>query len=475
MTGWTGEAASTLISNLHKLQGVPPSSTLTTICKKDGAQKTTATDRGEHEKHLYAKLARGYNTLARPVRNASEPVLVVLGLDFQQILTLDEKHQVLHSNVWLRMSWRDQYLTWDPAKYANIREVRLPITNIWKPDVLLYNSVDEHFDSTWPINAVVTYCRIDIAYFPFDFQQCSMKFTSWTYSGLFIDLRNDSVIVGTYKPNGEWEILDFTSKRSIFYYDCCPEPYYDITFTITLKRQTLYYGINLVVPSMLISALALFGFTLPPDSGEKLNLCVTIFMSLCVFMLMVAEAIPQTSDDLPLIEAYFCCIMFEVGASVVCTVFALNFHHRTPESHRRMAPLTRKILLEWLPLLVFMKRPAPFDADQLDGDFVPEHCKAKSTPDVETLDFENLFVGEIIKSLDRNTDPLIEKLVIALRNKMPKDAETEKRERSIVLALIPETRTDRTLRERKKQSEERCTCARTDKCGLFAIRNLSYG
>ncbi|VDK49934.1 unnamed protein product, partial [Cylicostephanus goldi] len=59
---------------------------------------------------------------------------------------------------------------------------------------------------------------------------------------------------------------------------------------------------------------------------------VTIFMSLCVFMLMVAEAMPQTSDALPLIgeiflknrvvvpqEVYFSCIMFEVGASVVCT------------------------------------------------------------------------------------------------------------------------------------------------------------
>ncbi|PIO58714.1 hypothetical protein TELCIR_19846 [Teladorsagia circumcincta] len=55
---------------------------------------------------------------------------------------------------------------------------------------------------------------------------------------------------------------------------------------------------------MLISALALLGFTLPADSGEKLNLCVTIFMSLCVFMLMVAEAMPQTSDALPLIGLY---------------------------------------------------------------------------------------------------------------------------------------------------------------------------
>ena len=67
--------------------------------------------------------------------------------------------------------------------------------------------------------------------------------------------------------------LGLTSKRSIFYYECCPEPYYDVTFTISIRRRTLYYGFNLVLPSMLISALALLGFTLPAESGEKLNLC----------------------------------------------------------------------------------------------------------------------------------------------------------------------------------------------------------
>ncbi|CAJ0594176.1 unnamed protein product [Cylicocyclus nassatus] len=110
----------------------------------------------EHERRLYSKLVDGYSTLARPVLNESEPVIVLLGLDFQQILSLDEKHQVLQSNVWLKMSWVDQYLTWEPAEYGNIREVRFPMSDIWKPDVLLYNSVDEHFDNTWPVNAVIT-------------------------------------------------------------------------------------------------------------------------------------------------------------------------------------------------------------------------------------------------------------------------------------------------------------------------------
>ena len=55
-------------------------------------------------------------------------------------------------------------------------------------------------------------------------------------------------------------------------YECCPAPYLDITFTIKIRRRTLYYFFNLIVPCILIASMAVLGFTLPPDSGEKLSL-----------------------------------------------------------------------------------------------------------------------------------------------------------------------------------------------------------
>lgn len=62
------------------------------------------------------------------------------------------------------------------------------------------------------------------------------------------------------------------AKRNEIYYNCCPEPYIDITFAILIRRKTLYYFFNLIVPCVLIASMALLGFTLPPDSGEKLSL-----------------------------------------------------------------------------------------------------------------------------------------------------------------------------------------------------------
>lgn len=70
--------------------------------------------------------------------------------------------------------------------------------------------------------------------------------------------------------------------RNVQKYECCPEHYIDITYTIGLRRRTLYYGFNLIVPSVIISSMTLLSFTLPPDSGEKLTLGVTILLSMIV-------------------------------------------------------------------------------------------------------------------------------------------------------------------------------------------------
>lgn len=52
--------------------------------------------------------------------------------------------------------------------------------------------------------------------------------------------------------------------------------------------------------------------------------------------------------------------MFEVGASVVCTVIVLNFHFRNADAYYPMSKLQRKILLKWLPWILCMRRPPRF-------------------------------------------------------------------------------------------------------------------
>ena len=82
-----------------------------------------------------------------------------------------------------------------------------------------------------------------------------------------------------------WECpgVDVPAEHNVLYYDCCPEPYYDITFTIHIRRRTLYYGFNLIIPCALISMLTLLTFILPPGEGEKIGLgTVSTSLLLCL-------------------------------------------------------------------------------------------------------------------------------------------------------------------------------------------------
>lgn len=57
--------------------------------------------------------------------------------------------------------------------------------------------------------------------------------------------------------------------RNEKFYTCCDEPYLDITFNITMRRKTLFYTVNIIIPCMGISFLTVLTFYLPSDSGEK--------------------------------------------------------------------------------------------------------------------------------------------------------------------------------------------------------------
>lgn len=117
-------------------------------------------------------------------------------------------------------------LTWDPNEYGNITVLRISSTRIWTPDVLLYNTADDSFDSGFKANAIIQYtgdikylppvllkstCEINIQNFPFDEQKCWLKFGSWTYDDSKINLTvmYDEAQLDTYIPNGEWVSIIF--------------------------------------------------------------------------------------------------------------------------------------------------------------------------------------------------------------------------------------------------------------------------
>ncbi|CAG9136300.1 unnamed protein product [Plutella xylostella] len=140
------------------------------------------------------------------------------------------------------------------------------------------------------------------------------------------------------------------------FYTCCDEPYLDITFNITMRRKTLFYTVNLIIPCMGISFLTVLVFYLPSDSGEKVSLSISILLSLTVFFLLLAEIIPPTSLVVPLLGKFVLFTMILDTFSICVTVVVLNVHFRSPQTHS-MAPWVRRVFIHVLPRLLAMRRP----------------------------------------------------------------------------------------------------------------------
>uniref|UniRef100_A0A182MCM3 Nicotinic acetylcholine receptor alpha 1 subunit n=1 Tax=Anopheles culicifacies TaxID=139723 RepID=A0A182MCM3_9DIPT len=373
-------------------------------------------------KRLYDDLLSNYNRLIRPVGNNSDRLTVKMGLRLSQLIDVE---------------WNDYKLKWNPDDYGGVDTLHVPSEHIWLPDIVLYNNADGNYEVTIMTKAILhhtgkvvwkppaiykSFCEIDVEYFPFDEQTCFMKFGSWTYDGYMtgtglterrglwtvfinlvhpahgaqVDLRHlqqtpdsDNIDIGIdlqdYYISVEWDIMKVPAVRNEKFYSCCEEPYPDIIFNITLRRKTLFYTVNLIIPCVGISFLSVLVFYLPSDSGEKISLCISILLSLTVFFLLLAEIIPPTSLTVPLLGKYLLFTMMLVTLSVVVTIAVLNVNFRSPVTHR-MAPWVHRVFIELLPKVLCIERPKKEDEPSDNDDQTPTDVLTdvfQVPPDVE--------------------------------------------------------------------------------------------
>ena len=192
-------------------------------------------------------------------------------------------------------------------------------------------------------------CKINVKLFPFDWQTCIMKFGSWTYGGnrLTMSVTPNVADTSKYITNGEWDLVKLRAKLNKVKYNCCEYYFYDVTFYLMIKRKPLYYIFNLIIPCALIATLTLIKFFLPPESGEKIGLGITVLLAMTVFLLIVADSLPSTSEHIPLLGSYFIAIMFDTALSLVASCVILNFFHRNP-SMSPMPNWVRRYILGYL-------------------------------------------------------------------------------------------------------------------------------
>nr|XP_033815039.1 acetylcholine receptor subunit delta [Geotrypetes seraphini] len=343
------------------------------------------------EEHLINHLfeERGYNKDVRPVKSQDEAVDVYLALTLSNLISLKEIDETLTANLWIEHGWFDNRLEWNTSEFSDISVIRLPPSMVWQPKIILENNNDGTFEVAYYCNVLVSNdgyvywlppaifrsaCPINVNFFPFDWQNCSLKFSSLTYNAkeITMHLKRDIepetgkeypvewIIIDPegFTENGEWEIIHKPARKNIDK-SVSPEStkYQDITFYLIIKRKPLFYIINIIIPCVLISFMVNMVFYLPADSGEKMTLSISVLLAQAVFLLLISQRLPATSLAIPLIGKYLMFIMLLVTVVVVSCVIVLNIHFRTPSTHM-MSRWLKELFLCKLPRILRMSQPA---------------------------------------------------------------------------------------------------------------------
>ncbi|CAJ0593787.1 unnamed protein product [Cylicocyclus nassatus] len=454
---------------------------------------------------LFEDLLGKYNRLVRPAVDPNDTIHIEFKLKLSQIVDIHAKDQTLTANGWLIHHWYDHRLSWNPEEYGGVRHFHLPGEMIWLPDIILYNNAhgspwvsaitkaEVYHDGrvTWiPPVVYHSFCPINIEWYPYDIQQCELKFGSWTYSGTQLDLmhllsddvhyvirNNESewdvergVDVSAYQESVEWDLLSVLSTRHEKWYPCCDYPSIDITYYVQIRRKKLFYTVNLIVPCASLAALTSWVFYLPCESHQKVQLCISILVSLTVFFLLLVEIIPPTSIAIPLIVKYLTFTMFMVSLSVILTVIVQNFHFRTADFP--ISDWVRRIIIEKLGRRLLISRATE------KANF---HRKAQHNKQINALSAMSILQKQFHKTVFEIEMATKEKKQMSTVNSLFLDLPLLNRSKSVKQGSLKRTMTEKPLRKQsthasptRRQEPDNETGTRVRNQLKRAERNVQY-
>ncbi|XP_067851823.1 5-hydroxytryptamine receptor 3A-like [Heptranchias perlo] len=304
------------------------------------------------------------NRAIRPVRNFSQPLDINLTICLHAILGLDEKQEILTSYIWMEQSWFHDFLVWDPSDYSGKHSVALPAEKLWLPDTFITEMVDEDKSPQAPYLYVhhtgkvvygkplriVSSCNLNILYFPFDIQKCSLTASTITFHDtdvrLHLEQTSEEITSKSKKmiaSKGEWELTQINAHEEKVYVD--GQSYHFVALEVTIKRRPMFYIVNLLVPSAFLMVTDILSFYLPTHSFDRASFKMTLMLGYSVFLIIVKDLLPSNSTHTPLIAICFLVSLTFMVTSLFETIIIINVIHQNPRQRKAVPKWVRTIVL----------------------------------------------------------------------------------------------------------------------------------
>ncbi|XP_055599760.1 acetylcholine receptor subunit alpha-like [Uranotaenia lowii] len=319
-------------------------------------------------------LCSTYDKSERPVQSHTSAVKVEVDLILQNF-DYDQDYQKMYLNVWLLLSWKDEFLHWNPVEHQGVQELLVESDEIWTPDLLPFSSYySNNLDTscTTPkcqvksdgkVNCVPaceyhTLCETDYTNWPFDQQNCTMLFGMWAETGNQVDLSSNGTSYGTGTTNvhNQWMIKKMKAEHhrsTMIDSSNRTTTYPTLVFNYLLERHSGTYWAMFITPAFLMVIGNLVSISLRCDSLERMVLLGGNTFTQFVFLESIYWRIPFNGSSVPTFVVFMRDSLFISTLLLIFTVFLKHVYLNETEASPRSRGLVTAFTSTGLGQLVF--------------------------------------------------------------------------------------------------------------------------
>ena len=278
---------------------------------------------------LYDDLFNLYKTDITPLSEDDDTLDITVRFNLFYVNSFNEVEGTLSVLGAVTFNWKDRYLSWDPSEYDGLDSLTIPQTKVWTPNVVLMNDAyrlaplgsDASFtielgykgNLRWTTGRVFNVkCAADIMNFPFDSHSCQLRFAGWGYNHTIgIIPISKLVYLLHFEENLDWKLTGSAMSSHSF-----------SSFHVILNftREPLYYNVLVFTPTAVLALLNPLVFILPIECGERLSFGMTILLSYVVFLTLVSDEIPATSNPMSFLIIFIVVLFITSAAIIVCNI-----------------------------------------------------------------------------------------------------------------------------------------------------------
>ncbi|XP_049887300.1 neuronal acetylcholine receptor subunit alpha-5-like [Pectinophora gossypiella] len=314
------------------------------------------------EGKLHQDLLCAYKSDYRPVKDHKTSIQVKVRFALKYI-SFDSLEETFTVHSWVAMTWKDEFLSWTPSNYGDIKEIQIESHEIWTPRMALFNADASLYqsDSIYTTclvanDGVVTcvphlahsgICRISLRRWPYDVQNCTMYFGSWMHTGEQVNYtfyQKQPVVLDDYNNGPGWKLLNVANERLSGKYSCCPNSTYPmLKYTFLMKREAAGPAAIVVVPSIVIVMLTLTSLLLDvKDNIRLIIVCFSLFGHF-IFLTEIGYNIPKHSADTPIILLFVRDSMIVTLVTILETLLLMSLRRRTLPAPTWIVTVTRLV------------------------------------------------------------------------------------------------------------------------------------